>query len=147
MAEPAPEHEPKPSSGPPVPFMNAMLIADSAIREEGTQKTSLIGIFENITAAAFPCVHPTLAVYVKVTDAQGPYEFKLELIRLDDATKIAEVNAKAEAADRMSVGEMLFKFGNLRFAAPGLYEFRLLANDRFVGSKTFRVVQSPPTGG
>jgi hypothetical protein len=33
---------------PPPPVINALLICDVAIREEGTGKVSLIGIFEDI---------------------------------------------------------------------------------------------------
>jgi len=50
-----------------------MLICDNAIREEGTGKVSLIGIFEQVRSDTFPFGLFSLAVYVKVTDAQGDY--------------------------------------------------------------------------
>jgi hypothetical protein len=44
-----------------------MLLCDLSIREEGSGKMSLIGIFESIRARSFPCKHGALSVYVKIT--------------------------------------------------------------------------------
>lgn len=125
----------------------AMLIADLAIRDERTHKVSLIGIFENIRAQSFPCQHGSLTVYSKVTDAQGTYDFRLELIHLDKAQRIAEVPVKGEVPNRLGTGEIVVTIGGLVFPHPGLYEFRLSANGRYVGSKTIRVEKQLPTGG
>lgn len=137
------------SSAPgPVPFLVAMLVADLAIRDHQTNKVSLIGIFENIRAPSFPCRHEALTVYAKVTDAQGTYDFRLEVIHLDKARRIAEVPIKGEAAHRLGIGEIVVTIGGLVFPGPGLYEFRLSANGRYVGSKTVRMEKEQlPTGG
>ena len=124
-----------------------MLIADSAIREEGTGKISLLGIFEEVRAPDFPVMHPMLAVYVKMPDAEGTYRFVLELVRLDDATKIGEGRGDFQARDRMAAGELVFRLHNLLFPAPGLYEFRLLADEHWLGGKTFRVMKTESPGG
>src|SRR2546428_106149 len=44
----------------PHPSLNAMLLCDLTIREHGSGKISLIGVFENISAARFPVVHRAL---------------------------------------------------------------------------------------
>ena len=69
---------------PPKPIVNAMLVCDKVITETGTNKKSLIGIFENINAYKFPCIHHFLAVYIKLTDANGRYKFRLELVDLEN---------------------------------------------------------------
>jgi len=130
---------------PPVPIVNAMLIADLAIREEGTHKVSLIGIFENLRASRFPFRHPTMALYVKMTDAQGEYDMRIELLRLDDATRVVEARTDFHVLDRMKAAELVFVLNNLAFPEPGHYEFRLAANGRHVGSKSF-VVELHPSG-
>ena len=71
-----------PTSARPHPSLNAMLLCDLTIREHGTGKMSLIGIFENISAARFPVVHRALTVYAKLADAEGEYGIRLELVRL-----------------------------------------------------------------
>jgi hypothetical protein len=124
-----------------------MLICDLAIREEGTGKTSLIGIFERIQTARLPGTHPSLAVYAMVTDAQGDYALRLQLVRLADLMTIGEGRTQVTVADRRAPTEITFTLGGLVFEQAGPYEFRLYANERFVGQKSFSVVHLalPPT--
>lgn len=119
-----------------------MLLCDLTIREHGSGKISLIGVFENISAARFPVVHRALSVYAKLTDAEGEYTIRLELIRLDDSHVVAQGTLKATFADRMSPGELIFNLENLGLERAGRYEFRLYAGDRFVAGKTFTVIQT-----
>jgi len=119
-----------------------MLLCDLTIREHGTGKMSLIGIFENISAARFPVVHRALTVYAKLADAEGEYGIRLELVRLDDSHMVAQGNLRAGFADRMTPGELTVNLENLGFERPGRYEFRLYADERFVASKSFTVIQT-----
>ena len=128
----------------PHPSLNAMLLCDLTIREHGSGKISLIGVFENISAARFPVVHRALSVYAKLTDAEGDYTIRLELVRLEDSHVVAQGTLRATFADRMSPGELIFNLENLGLERPGRYEFRLYAEDRFVAGKTFTVIQSSP---
>ena len=120
-----------------------MLLCDLTIREHGTGKISLIGIFENISAARFPVVHRALAVYAKLADAEGDYTIRLELVRLEDSHVVAQGSLRATFTDRMAPGEMVFNLENLGLEQPGRYEFRLYADDRFVAGKSFTVLQTP----
>lgn len=128
-----------------------MLICDNTIREEGSGKVSLIGIFENILvapAAQFPVRHGLLCVYAKVTDAEGEYGIRLELVRLDDELTMGGGEAQVTLADRMTPAEFVFQLPDLVFERPGRYEFRLFANRRCVGNKSFSVVHlAPPQEG
>jgi hypothetical protein len=117
-----------------------MLICDQAIREEGSGKVSLIGIFEHINVAAVPAGHPGLSVYVKVTDAQGAYDLGLDLVRLEDLMVIGHGEVHAVVADRLVPHEFLFNLAWLLFERAGDYEFRLSANGRHLASKGFRVI-------
>ena len=128
----------------PHPSLNALLLCDHTIREHGTGKISLIGIFENISAARFPVVHRALSVYAKLGDAEGHYAIRLELVRLEDSHVVAEGALQASFADRMTPGELIFALENLALERPGRYEFRLYANDRFVAAKSFTVVAAAP---
>ena len=127
----------------PHPSLNAMLLCDLTIREHGSGKISLIGVFENISSARFPVVHRALSVYAKLTDAEGEYTIRLELFRLEDSHVVAQGTLKATFADRMSPGELIFNLENLGLEKPGRYEFRLYAEERFVAGKTFTVVHTP----
>src|ERR1700751_1403737 len=109
-----------------------MLLCDLTIREHGTGKISLIGVFENISATTFPVVHRALSVYAKLADAEGEDAIKLELVRLDDRRGAAGGLLRATFADRRTPGELIFNLENLGFERAGRYEFRLYAEDRFV---------------
>jgi len=137
-----PSEQPPPSRSAVHPALNAILICDQAIREEGTGKVSLIGIFENIGARQFPSKHGLLCVYAKLTDAEGQYDVRLELIRLEDLMTIGQGHLTMSVEDRMAPIELVFQLGGLVFGRPGRYEFRLYANDKSVGSKTFNVVEA-----
>lgn len=135
--------EPHPETlTPPHPALNAMLVCDLVIREEVTGKTSLIGIFENVSAHQFPAQCGFLSVYVKLGDAQGEYGIRLELVQLEDLRVIGRGQFRATFGDRMIPAELIFQIGNLVFEGRGHYEFRLYANDRWVGSKSLNVVQA-----
>jgi hypothetical protein len=127
----------------PHPSLNAMLLCDLTIREHGSGKISLIGVFENISSARFPVVHRALSVYAKLTDAEGEYTIRLELIRLEDSHVVAQGTLRAAFADRMTPGELIFNLENLGLEKAGRYEFRLYAEERFVAGKTFTVVHTP----
>jgi hypothetical protein len=127
----------------PHPSLNAMLICDLAIQEQATGKTSVIGVFENISAPQFPARCGFVFVYAKIGDAQGEYRLRLELVRLEDMAIIGQGQLSATFANRMVPSELVFQLGGLAFERPGGYEFRLYANDRWVGSKPLRLAQAP----
>ena len=81
------------------------------------------------------------AVYARVTDAEGHYQIRLELVRLEDELSVGRVDVEMTAGDRMGFGELIFKLDRLIFERPGRYEFRLFAGDRHVGGVVFTVVQ------
>jgi hypothetical protein len=125
----------------PPPTFNAMLICDNSIREDGTGKVSLIGIFAGVVAPKFPLVHPSLCVYVNLGDAEGKYPLRLELIRAHDMRTIGRGTGELEVRDRMKPAEIVFELKGLVFESPGRYEFVLYANDRLVGKKSFEVLR------
>src|SRR3989338_7630088 len=112
------------------PKANAMLVCDYVITEQGTNKKSLIGIFENISTARFPCTHAALSVYIKLTDANGAYRFKLELVDLQNNSAIGkgEIPREVVIQNPLLVHELVFNLKTLRFAHPGDFEFRIFAN-------------------
>ena len=80
-------------------------------------------------------------MYARVTDAEGHYQIRLELVRLEDEASVGRADVEMTAADRMGFGELIFKLDRLIFERPGRYEFRLFAGDRYVGGVVFTVIQ------
>lgn len=127
-----------------IPKINAMLLCDSVITEIGTNKKSLIGIFENIYAPAFPCNHYHLSVYIKFTSAQGKYHFKLELVDISNDKIIGKGEIPGlNVSDKLGSYELAFNLMGLKFGHEGKYEFRIFADNKFLDSKIFNVVKTP----
>lgn len=134
-----PQHR---SPEPPHPALIAMLLCDKAIREAGTNKVTLVGIFDRIFSSVFPFDWlKGVAVYARLTDAQGMYNMRIELVRLEDEQAVGRGEFQVTVEDRMRAHEITMEFGRLRFEHPGKYEFRLFANDRYLGGAALDVVQ------
>lgn len=119
-----------------------MLLCDQAIREAETNKVSLVGIFDQIRGAEFPLAWARpAAVYARVTDAEGHYQMRLELVRLEDEQAVGRLDGEMTIGDRMGFSELIFNLGRLIFERPGRYEFWLFAGDRHVGGVVFTVIQ------
>jgi hypothetical protein len=132
---------------PERPTLNAMLICDASIREEGTGKISLIGIFANIRGYRFPIRHPVLNVYANLGDAQGKYRFRLDLVRLKDGRTLGSGSMDMEVGDRHRPTEVVFELVGLVFDQPGRYQFEFWANAWNIGFKSFTVLQLNNAGG
>jgi Family of unknown function (DUF6941) len=122
------------------PTLSAMLICERVIREAETGLVSLIGVFEGVQSPQRPTVVPALWVYAKITDAQGEYEFRLDIVRRNDEQQIAQAAIPGlRLDDPLQPGEVIIQLGGLKFEEAGHYDFRLYANGRFVGTKSLLV--------
>jgi len=126
---------------PPNPSVKAILICDQVIHELGTNKKSLIGIFEEIHLPHFPAHYPRIAVYVNLTDAHGEYVLEMRL----QSEKGVEVGRgetpKVKIDNPLATCEFALQVQNLVFPGPGQYEFQIYGNGAFLASKAFRVRQ------
>jgi len=124
-----------------------MLICDHVIIEHGSGKFCLFGVFDKIFSRSFPAVHPIMWVYSKVTDAQGQYDFRLEMVNLNNMQIIGEGTANGVViADRMTPHQITFRLSPVPLPEPGRYEFRLSANGQYVGNQSV-VVEQIQAGG
>ena len=127
----------------PAPLIKAILICDHIITEAGSNKKSLIGVFENITAPRFPYLHQLMSVYIKLTDAAGEYKMRIELVDLRENKVIGKGEVPSITfSDKLMHYELTFNFAGLRLNHRGKYEFRIYANDEFLDSKDFNVLQA-----
>lgn len=133
--------------------MKAILICDQIIHEFGTNKKSLIGIFEDIHITAFPHRYPRIAVYVNLTDAHGKYVLELRLVSSADNSVIGSGKTPEVQIDNpLRTCEFALQIQNLVFRTPGVYEFQVFGNGELVATKAFnvkrvRVPQPPPPPG
>jgi hypothetical protein len=134
---------------PSRPNVKAILICDQIIHEFGTNKKSLIGIFEEIHLPKFPARYPRIAVYVNLTDAHGKYALELRLLGTDDGKQLgAGKTPEVEIDSPLRTCEFALQIQNLQFPKAGKYEFHVLANGELLATKTFTVreTKGPPPG-
>ena len=124
----------------PIPSVLAMLVCDQVIAEQGTSKKSLIGVFDNINAPAFPA-QTRLAIYVKFADAEGQYKFRIRLVKLKDETVLADLNADMTITEQASSTEFAVNMIGIILPEPGQYEFQLWGNDTYLHRITMNAVQ------
>lgn len=120
------------------PTLLAMIICDQIIREEGTKKISLLGLFNRIHAKSFPCYHSKLHIYIALTDFEGQAECELKFSE-SSGNEIIKLAGPIKFPDRLTVVEMEFCMNNLPIPKPGIYHFDFMINTEIIGHRKFKV--------
>ena len=127
----------------------ALIVCDGTIREAGTNKLSLIGTFNGLFAPHFPCVHPTLSVYIALTDGRGIVPCLLRMTNLENGAEIFSLQGQVDFQDPTGIAELVFQLQQLKFECPGLYALDFLSDRNLLGTRKLRVQvveQSGPEG-
>lgn len=122
------------------PVLLAMSVCDQIIREEGTKKISLIGLFNTIQAKTFPCVHSKLHIYIALTEYEGQANCELKFSYGDDKP-IVQLTGPVNFPNKLSVVEMNFSINNLPLPKAGLYHFDFMVDGKPIGHRKFMVQQ------
>lgn len=128
----------------PRPVLLAMVICREARDNEYGVPIDLVGIFDSVYSSSFPFRYPVgYTVYTKITNAQGEYDFRLELAPVGQQKGLGSVEQHLTLPDRMITVAVTFEIpSDGVFPSPGRYEFRLFSNRRFVGSHPMLVVKA-----
>lgn len=126
------------------PIGEAIVICDQIITEAGTNKKSLIGIFNGVASFAFPVQHPRLCVYCAMSNGRGSTTLDLRCIRVEDSAEIARISGSVNFPDPTAVIELVFNIINIPFERPGLYTFETSCEGEYLMEKRFNVVQLQP---
>ncbi len=120
------------------PYLVALLVCERVIVEEGTGAKTLVSVFSEVTAPSLPTTK-VVAVYAKVTDAEGAYTFRLDYVRVSSDRVVERIEFRPDPiVDRLRYYELVFTLP-VSIEDAGLYEFRLYANDAYLGGISFTV--------
>lgn len=128
---------------PVKPHIKSFLIADTVIQEKVTNKWSAIGIFDRIYAKSFPCIHPSLALYIRLSDAEGDYEIRVEFCDASGRKLAIFEGIRLSVTSRLLAPDFGIQTRALPIPAPGKYTFNLYFNNEFVQGLTLEVEQIP----
>lgn len=121
------------------PYVVAMLACERVIKEEGGGAETLVSVFSEIITARLPTTKP-MAIYVKLTDAEGPYIFRVDYVHLPTERILAQVDYAADLmVDRLEYYQLVFAFPKVTMDEAGFYEFRLFANGGYLARIAFSV--------
>ncbi len=107
------------------PYVVAMLACERVIKEEGGGAETLVSVFSEVVTASLPATRP-VSVYVKMTDAEGPYAFRLDFVHMPTDRTLSQLDYSADLmVDRLRYYQLVFTFPSVTMDEVGLYEFRL----------------------
>jgi len=123
------------------PEIKSFLIADMVIQEKAGNKWSAIGIFDKIFAPHFPCVHHSLGLYIRLADAEGNYDIRVEFCDMSGRTLAVFSGIKLSIPSRLINADFGISTMNLPIPQPGKYEFKLYFNNEFIQSFALEIYQ------
>ena len=126
-----------------MPELVAILVCDQIIRDVQTNKSSLIGLFNRITAENFPSIHPRIHVFVSLTNGHGTGDGELRCVRRDVDETIGGMKGKIKFPSPLAVVDMNFNIAGIHFPGPGRYSFDFYFNGELLGSRPFEVMAEP----
>lgn len=113
----------------PLPRVRSFLLADLVFRQD-TGKWCLVGVFDKIRSAAYPVMHPSLGLYLQLSDAQGEYEVAVEFQDAQGARLGRFEGLRLRVPDRLSIAEIGVQTQQLPIPAPGTYFLKLFFDGR-----------------
>jgi len=125
------------------PIVKSFLIADAVLQDRLTGKWSIIGVFDRVMAPSFPVVHPTVALYLRLSDAQGKYKIRVEFRDDTDRRVGLFEGIELEVKDAAQAIEVGLPTHMLPLEKPGKYQFQLFINDEYSSSAELTVIQMP----
>ena len=119
------------------PIALAILLCDNVITDKDTKKKTIVGIFSRIFGPNFPIYH-SFTIYMRLIDAEGNYNFRVEYVQM----KTDKILVKGEISgikvhDRLEIVEIILKPPPIKIPQPGKYEFRIWANNKYMGRVSF----------
>ena len=99
-----------------------------------------MGTFDTIISKNFPCVHPQLAVVIRLRFdilEFGSHNFRIETHDLDGEMSIETISGNVDVkgvGNASAVSHLVFSISNLRFKNPGLINFVLFIDDKEISS-------------
>ncbi|HJR54877.1 MAG TPA: hypothetical protein VJ982_14350 [Gemmatimonadota bacterium] len=112
-------------------------------------KLNLLGIFNSIHAAEFPCTHPHLALVLRVEarlGEEGTYPLEIRLVD-EDGQQLFHINGQLslQGAEpgRPMTAQTIMDINNLQLPRPGTYAFEVHLAGRRERTVDIHAFQSP----
>lgn len=125
------------------PITQTFILCDLVITDEATKKKTLVGVFDRIWVSNFPAKHTPAALYMRLFDAQGDCDLRVDYVKADDQSVLGQVTGKMQSVKRHTTVEFAIALPPIDIPAPGDYEFRLWINELYAHRVRFTAEQLP----
>ena len=103
------------------PSLLAWITCDGVHIDPASGKHTILGVFSNIKARAFPVVHPYMVWFLTLTDVQpGVHKIKMSM-GLDPTNPAELLHREFESQSPLHRINLINELRNLRFEQPGDY--------------------------
>ena len=117
----------------PPPFALAIGVCDLVYRDRGTGKRFIMGCFSVVHAVEFPAIHPSLGIYLDLTNGRGQVTIRVQIVDADDERDpIWSAESQVDFVDPRMVAELDYMIGGVTFPEPGEYRVQVFASDQFI---------------
>jgi hypothetical protein len=110
------------------PKLHFALLCDD-VRQEVGGKFSLMGLFEGITANAFPVVHPRFAIVTEWSGGRGEFAVKIRLLTPNRDKVLSESDSKLVMFQESQRHRDISVRFNSVFTLPGTYWLEILVDN------------------
>ena len=129
-------------AGHPPPILCAAIICDCGVKDPGTGKYTLVGLFDVIAAGAFPASQQC-SLYLKLTEVHGESPLMVEVVHDAEGKQVGRVNGRIKSPTPLAVLDTLLPL-ELVLPWPGRYQIRVFAGNAFIGHTSLEVVEPQP---
>ncbi len=141
-----PKKKAKPRGILPPPKCKAILLCDQTIIEAGTNKISIIGVFDGFTLVQVPGLTRPSTVFVQLIDGIGEHGIEVDVHDLQSGTVLARGGGiRIKWPDRPFKHNLLLPLPPLSVSHVGDYDLVILADNQEIDRQKFTVsVLLPP---
>jgi hypothetical protein len=129
---------------PRMPEVKSFLVADTVLQEKGTNKWSVIGIFDQVVAAQFPTTRAGVGLYIKLADAEGRYKLRIEFRDSEDKCLTYLDGIEIATQGAVATLDLGVQTHNLQIPKAGRYHFMLYINGDLAQMVQVLAVQAKP---
>ncbi len=118
------------------PRVLSILFCDHAVKEEGTGKYTLVGVFTYFRSQKYPVFLGrffTHIVFANITAKE--HTFALTITKSGTRKPIGEMSGKLKLEQASKMSELALPINNLRIEEPGQYTFSFNLDEKFVGKR------------
>jgi hypothetical protein len=132
---------------PASPRVRAMVLCDEIMPTVAENDVyDLLGVRTEIRAAAFPHVHPRLAVYLQVSGHQGTADCHVIIIRAEDESEIAVAPIQTlHLAGPLFIAPIWWTIDDCSFPEPGVCYVQAYFGAKLLNERLFILSQTPVT--